>query len=86
MVDVSAAGPSENGNPRTSTPVTSALSIYSQRMSSLLTFPAECDVDDLKNRVEFEIGDDVTPPAKRSLIADATRGNVIVLSKLEVLV
>ena len=86
IVDVSAAGPSEVGNLRTSTPVTSALSIYKQRKSSLLKFPAESDVDDRKRRVEFEIGDDVTSPANRSLTADVTKGNVVVLSKLGVLV
>ena len=72
-VDVSATGFSKVGTSLPSTPVKSFSPIYSQRRSSLLEFPAEFDVDDLKRRVVFDIGDDDTPTAKLSLIADVMR-------------
>ena len=60
--------------------------IHSHRRSSLLEMPAEFDVDNQKETDELEIGDDDTPPAKRSPIADVIRGNVVLFPKLEVFV
>ena len=73
IVDVSTAGPSDVGISGISTPVKIALPMYSQRKSCLLELFAECDLDSRKKRVEFESGDDDTPPTKRCLVADAMR-------------
>ena len=84
LVDVSVAGPSEVGIPWTSTPVKSVVPLYSQRKSCLLDWPVEVDLITRKKRVEFENGDKDTPPAKRSLAVDVSRGKIVVFLKLEV--
>ena len=62
VVDVGETGPSELGISDASTLVKGMLPIYCKRSSSLLDLPENFDAYTRKKRVQFEIGDEDTPP------------------------